>query len=373
MAGIIDREAHADIEVNELDFATNTETYLDNLFDKSSVVRANSTQRWIEYLTDKFDHDLVNTNVTNLIDVCAKAIQRGEIDHACDFLNIIVITLGAEGSVYADSCITALRNALSGEISAFAKSKIFKTLGVVTFFWNVESADSTIGVLKSLNDVVNNFCTETNLDEHEQQLLLTVLHIWTFLLTVVDDDNVLEFITETQILSSFNDLIINNNDYKVKYAAGKGLAYISNILDETMNDPDIGHYDHTVSTSDIVSNLRNSKKPKNYSGVELSQVADNLENGEAPSLVITVDDIPYTFDDWLRISQIDILRSVTQSGFLHHMLNNSLFSELLEIEVRNVINRPEKRAVSEYYAEKKKSRKINRNNERNKKRAALNE
>jgi len=359
MARLIVREQNESVSVNETDFATNIDSYLDNLFDKSSVVKAHAMEQWNLYLLQNCDYRLVNDHASNLVDSCIKSISRGDIvEQACDLLNTLCILLAENGSTYFADAMTALNNSLSfEETSPLHKSKLVKTLSLVSFIWNAETADQTVEVVSRLNDIIDSLCTETNLPADESSLLVTSLHLWTFLLTIVEDDHVLSFVLEEDILSCIGDVIRNSNDYPTVYAAGKALGYISQVLQQTSNDFDISHYDYNVELPEVIDSLRKTKKPKKYTGIDLEQIANSLENGSTPLLEITVNDRELTFDDWTKIAQIDILRSVTQSAFLTHLSSNTLFSTLLELDLSTDSHRKpkgEKKMTTERHALNKK-------------------
>eukprot|EP01129_Flabellula_baltica_P007265 TRINITY_DN2805_c0_g1_i2.p1 TRINITY_DN2805_c0_g1~~TRINITY_DN2805_c0_g1_i2.p1 ORF type:complete len:380 (+),score=81.59 TRINITY_DN2805_c0_g1_i2:58-1197(+) len=375
MAGLIAREVKADITVNTLDFATNMDTYMDNLFDPSSVVKANALEKWIEYFKDNYYYQLDDNDASTLIDACMKGITRQDnVEMFCDFLVLIAVTLGDEGSIYGKPCVSTIRTIYENpETSDGLKIKYIKTLCVLSFIWCSEDIDNTMSLISELFKVIEDLSYETSLEDEQKVLLLTTLHSWTLLVTLVDDDDILAYLLEEPILPAIGRSVINSNDYHIQYAAGKALSYISVLLEQNFHDGDIGHYDYEFETEEVLDVLRLSKKPKRYNGITTSQIVESMQGAGAPTVDLVILNNTYSFSTWLDISRIDTFRSILKSGFLKHLESNELLSLILGIEVegRLKLTTHEKKMLSGFYEAKSKHRDRSREQNRSAKQAML--
>jgi len=275
------------------------------------------------------------------MDMVKRSIKRGddELYLGCLLLRLTCITLGVEFDKYYSDFFEILSAAISRGNNNQDIIHCIETLGFICLIWgNYDNSFAccdifTELILKNSNNVLLCLACQT-------QLCL--------LYTTFSDEDALNFIEGDPAFEKITNLLILSKEYNTKIIVGATLAYFSSVVKRELNDTySTNYFDSFVDFQNAMENL-NVKPRKTPHRYDIKDILNTIQNGNDFEITLTIKKQKFTFNTWNHHLQMDAIRSTLESGFLNHLENNMLLSDIFDIEIsleQRSLNKLEKKKL----------------------------
>jgi len=276
-----------------------------------------------------------------LIESIKKAIKRGgsDLKHACLTLDLVIVTLGVEGTFYFKEIYELLQHEITRGSNNEERAHCINSLGIACFVWgdpeNTRNCcDIFVNIINTANDI---------------HLLTCAVHQWLLLYTTLSDDDLLYFVENDINFENIMELI-KRDDYELKYAASQALAYFSVVLKNTNEQEyDLSLFEPFIDVYSYINILNSTKPSKKYAGrPDTRDVVNTLKDGSQPQQFLTIKGQKIVVDHWEQHIQLDVFREILRNGIQVHFENNPLIWDIFDVEFQDdipILNKYEKKML----------------------------
>jgi len=128
---------------------------------------------------------------------------------------------------------------------------------------------------------------------------------------------------------------------------GESLAFFASVVKRELNDSyDVSYFESFIDIESVLTNLTTQKKSN--SRFELREILKTIQEGIVPEVQLTIRNQKFIIDSWNHHLQMNAIRNTLATGFLNHLENNFLLSEIFDIDVPQefiILNKNEKRQL----------------------------
>jgi len=313
---------------------------VEGLFDKSYAKRMESLNQWILALRQNYIPNKLMEFHETIMDAIRRALKRGEDElmTGCTLLMVACVTLGDQSSNSFAPFFEIFKSIITRGKNNEEIAYCIETLGLICFIWgdrenSLSCCDLFINMLLRYpnNIIIANAC--------QRQLSL--------IYSTFPDEDIINFIESDPAFEKITNLIILSNDSRIKMDVGESLAFFASVVKRELNDSyDVSYFESFIDIESVLTNLTTQKKSN--SRFELREILKTIQEGIVPEVQLTIRNQKFIIDSWNHHLQMNAIRNTLATGFLNHLENNFLLSEIFDIDVPQefiILNKNEKRQL----------------------------
>eukprot|EP00301_Raphidiophrys_heterophryoidea_P025348 c8487_g1_i1.p1 GENE.c8487_g1_i1~~c8487_g1_i1.p1 ORF type:complete len:402 (-),score=90.29 c8487_g1_i1:288-1493(-) len=256
---------------------------------------------------------------------------RDEVVLAFKVAGITCVTLGKESSELLDDWADTLIKMCTNPNDIFHKEHALVLFALMCLLCDEEGTYT-----QKCLDIAQNILERKS---HESShVMVSAAHVWALLVSALPHKVVANKYYD-QAVQMFSELLATES-VDIRVTAGENLALLVDLFASGSDETKPEHpYSINDSLPGLIENLvtecskNRSKKDKLKQRTAFRFISDTLDSGETPCERIVVRTRALDFEGWRQLCLLDFLRSILGSGFQHHLFENEVVGELLDINI----------------------------------------
>lgn len=345
---------------------------VENLTIKSAQKRILALRQLSRVFSQELQKDFIMSKEETLksyLTNCIKSSTAEEVEHAGHLLSVIMLSIGSEGTpMHRDihSVISPLL-ADAGK-SAAIRASIVRLAGISAFVGNHDDPLTNLQVLAQFETL---FVHKT-----PAEVLAPALESWSLVATSVPGPTLIKHCGPKLFAAVLE--FLEHKELSVRTGAGQAIVVIYNAHQEGRAarakgealglSLDIGKLTERLEEMVADPGRRVAKKDKAAQRSLFRDILSTIEDDDAPSETLRIDEQKIEFEGWNHVLQLDAVRTVLGKGLPQHLKHNEFLQGVFGYELTS--KRPvEKSALRDAYAQASKAAKIELGKQRSKKTA----
>ncbi|XP_078517387.1 interferon-related developmental regulator 2 isoform X1 [Lissotriton helveticus] len=315
---------------------------IDNVMDKSAKTRQAALESLRLALSARILYDFLLERRLTLTDALERCMKKGKGEEQSLAANVLILLClqmgsGPEGEEIFRSLKPLLINILTdASASLIARQSCASALAMCCYLVaaDVEDLGTCLTCLEGIFSSSYLNATSPNTVQHNpqtQQLHCSALHSWSLLLTICPNSQV-----EKILLNHLSKLpsVLSSENVNLRIVVGETIALLFELAREL--EEDFFYEDTDLLCTKLKalatdSNKYRAKLDRRKQRSIFRDVLHFIENGECHEETIKFGLECMYIDSWVRRRTYNAFKEVLGSGVRHHLQNNELLRDILEL------------------------------------------
>jgi hypothetical protein len=274
-----------------------------------------------------YSHTLLSNTVNSLL----KSSSDEETILSMRVLSLLAITVGPDQSSDSASSLISRVEQQASEImrDKIQDSQVRRAAVLLFTIWKLVMSGEDDHLLLEARNVLQTLWPRVPEENYkaDQSVLSESISCWSLLNTVLSTHQYQQ--QHARVL--FKLILNNHSNYEVKRCASEALCLLKelNLLDEDeLSDDLLDTIDNLSSFTDRSIQKKDKAVQKSY----FREYSNWLQNGEAPNIPVTVNEVTFNLNSWLQVIQFNLMRAMLHGGINEHIAHNDFVRHVLGLE-----------------------------------------
>ncbi|KAI9469610.1 Interferon- developmental regulator 1 [Coemansia sp. RSA 989] len=310
---------------------------LESLNEKRASVREKTLEGIIRLMSHVYIGDGLEGHRVTLLEALqrgtrsSKSAREQQLSLQAIGLWFINFGTGDEAEEEFESVDRQLRKLLEEpEVDAQVQAQAVSTLAIANFISSADYRDA-VGLQQFIRGIL-----EDALQERQMEVALQGFSAIGLLLTVLANSDIT--LAEHQFDEDYELHMrgLKCDSVEVRVAAAQNIAMMHEALSQDRKPFAFDNQYELVGVLEMLKHESNKRLGRRLSvkqRLAMRDVLNTIEDGQAPTLKLTLFNRTLLFDDWVCISRLQAFRAALGGGLPEHLANNGLLQDVFEIEL----------------------------------------